>query len=90
MWVRQLVKHFAACLIILRSYVHDVITFDSLVNFDPNLVQMIFDMSLIQCKKNGVKRIIERKMAMVESMGHDKVLAHFGTLDIGTNEILYG
>lgn len=29
-------------------------------------------------------------MERVESRGHDKVLAHFGNLDIGTNEVLNG
>ena len=73
---------------ILRSQVHDTITFDSLVHFEPNLGQMIFDISLTQCKRNGVKRIIELKMARVESRGHGKVLTHFGNLSIGTNEVL--
>lgn len=78
-WVRQLVKHLVAWLIILRSHVHDAITFYSLVNFESNLGQMIFDISLTKCKRNEIKRVRELKIERVESRCHDKVLNKYRT-----------
>lgn len=75
-------------MVILRPQVNDTITFDSLVHFEPNLGQMIFVTSLTRCKKNDTKRVLELKMETVESMGHGKVLAHFGNLVLCTNEVL--
>lgn len=57
------------------------------MNFEPNLGQIIFHISLTQCKKNGTKRDLEIKMARVESMGLDKVLAYFDNLVFCTNEV---
>lgn len=75
-----MVKQFEACWVILRFQVDDTINFDSLVNFEPNLGKIIFDISLTRCKRNEIKRVMEMKMARVESRGHGKVLTHFGNL----------
>lgn len=83
-----MVKQFETCLVILRPQVDDTINFDSLVNSDPNLGQMISDIILKRFKINGIKIILELKMERVESNGHGKVLAHFGNLVLCINEVL--
>ena len=50
--------------------------------------QIIFDIILTICKRNGIKRVLELEMAKVESGGHDKVLAHFGNLVLYVNGVL--
>lgn len=79
---------FIACWVILRPQVHDTITFNSIVHYEPKLGQMIFSISLTMCKNSQVKRVLELEMPRVESMGHGKALAHFGNLVLCTNEVL--